>query len=72
VTRDFCLSSVLFRMGEAGRSGYEIGAVLTCYSPSLAMNYPLWICSACGRLCRNSGTGEQSVPLDGGVGVSAV
>jgi len=28
-------------MGEVGRSGYEIGAVLTCHSPSLAMNYPV-------------------------------
>ena len=26
-------------MGEAGGSGYEIGAVLTCHSPSLAMNF---------------------------------
>jgi len=25
-------------MGEAGGNGYEIGAVLTCHSPSLAMN----------------------------------
>jgi len=27
-------------MGGAGGSGYEIGAVLTCHSPSLAMNFP--------------------------------
>jgi len=26
-------------MEEAGGSGYEIGAVLTCHSPSLAMNF---------------------------------
>jgi len=42
VTRDFSLSSVLLRMEEAGGSGYEVGAVLTCHSPSLAMNFPAY------------------------------
>ena len=40
MTRDFSLSSVVRRMGGAGGSGYEIGAVLTCHSPSLVMNFP--------------------------------
>jgi len=40
MTRDFSLSSVLLCMGGAGGNGYEIGAVLTCHSPSLAMNFP--------------------------------
>jgi len=54
MTRDFSLSSVLRRMGGAGGSGCEIGAVLTCHSPRLAMNFPKQhYIRFCQNVCRD-------------------
>ena len=51
-------------MGEAGGSGYEIGAVLTCHSPSLAMNFILFV-SGTVRLLPVPELESAAVPVPG-------
>jgi len=71
MTRDFSLSSVLRRMGGAGGSGYEIGVVLTCHSPSLVMNFPkLWLHASMQKGLKNGSAPYYTDEEESGSGQS--